>query len=202
MPSSSHDRTERWTLLAAGAIIALAAFLLPRIPGVDEDAVLAERQRADSAYRAFLDAKAQRDGTTIMAQQAQRQIRRSVSDMGIRLRRVQRVAAVTPDVTGDSLRAVITTLRAEADTLLTVQITLAAQLDTVEAALLAERKAASAALREADATILAYRDALDASQIALQSAQTGCQVLGRPCPTRTQAMAAGAVLALLAVVVR
>lgn len=199
MPASS----DRWTLLAAGAILALAAFLLPRTPGVDEAALLRERERADSLFREMLDAKAQRDGTTIVAQQAQRQIRRSVSDMGIRLRRVQQVTrSASANTERDSLQAIITTLSAQTDTLIVAQAELVAQLDTAEAALVAERKAASTALREADATIIAYREALDASQKALNAPQTGCRVLGRPCPTRTQAMAAGVILGVLAGVLR
>ena len=200
MPASS----DRWTLLAAGAIIALAAFLLPRTPGVDEAALLRERERADSLFREMLDARAQRDGTTIVAQQAQRQVRRSVSDMGIRLRRVQQTAARSGFETAerDSLKALITTLSAQADTLIVAQAELVAQLDTAEAALAAERKATSTALREADATIIAYREALDASQKALNAPQTACTVLGVPCPTRTQAMAAGVILGVLAGVLR
>ena len=199
MPASS----DRWTLLAAGAIIALAAFLLPRTPGVDEAALLRERERADSLFREMLDAKAQRDGTTIVAQQAQRQVRRSVSDMGIRLRRVQQVTrSASANTERDSLQAIIATLSAQTDTLIVAQAELVAQLDTAEAALAAERKATSTALREADATIIAYREALDASQRALNVPQAGCRVLGRPCPTRTQAMAAGVILGVLAGVLR
>jgi hypothetical protein len=199
MPASS----DRWTLLAAGAIIALAAFLLPRTPGVDEAALLRERERADSLFREMLDAKAQRDGTTIVAQQAQRQIRRSVSDMGIRLRRVQQVTrSASANTERDSLQALIATLSAQTDTLIVAQAELVAQLDTAEAALAAERKATSTALREADATILAYREALDASQKALNAPQAACTVLGVPCPTRTQAMAAGVILGVLAGVFR
>jgi hypothetical protein len=199
MPASS----DRWTLIAAGATIALAAFLLPRTPGVDEAALLRERERADSLFREMLDAKAQRDGTTIVAQQAQRQIRRSVSDMGIRLRRVQQVTrSASANTERDSLQALIATLSAQTDTLIVAQAELVAQLDTAEAALAAERKATSTALREADATILAYREALDASQKALNAPQAACTVLGVPCPTRTQAMAAGVILGVLAGVLR
>ena len=198
MPASS----DRWTLLAAGAIIALAAFLLPRTPGVDEAALLRERERADSLFREMLDAKAQRDGTTIVAQQAQRQIRRSVADMGIRLRRVQQTATRSVVENTDSLKALITTLSAQADTLIVAQAELVAQLDTAEAALTAERKATSTALREADATIIAYREALDTAQLALNAPKAACTVLGVPCPTRTQAMAAGVILGVLAGVLR
>ena len=199
MPASS----DRWTLLAAGAIIALAAFLLPRTPGVDEAALLRERERADSLFREMLDAKAQRDGTTIVAQQAQRQVRRSVSDMGIRLRRVQQVTrSASANTERDSLQAIIATLSAQTDTLIVAQAELVAQLDTAEAALAAERKATSTALREADATIIAYREALDASQKALNAPQAACTMLGVPCPTRTQAMAAGVILGVLAGVLR
>jgi len=199
MPASS----DRWTILAAGATIALAAFLLPRTPGVDEAALLRERERADSLFREMLDAKAQRDGTTIVAQQAQRQVRRSVSDMGLRLRRVQQVTrSASTNTERDSLQAIITTLSAQTDTLIVAQAELVAQLDTAEAAIAAERKATSTALREADATILAYREALDASQRALNAPQTACTVLGVPCPTRTQAMAAGVILGVLAGVLR
>jgi hypothetical protein len=198
MPASS----DRWTLIAAGATIALAAFLLPRTPGVDEAALLRERERADSLFREMLDAKAQRDGTTIVAQQAQRQIRRSVADMGIRLRRVQQTATRSVVENTDSLKALIATLSAQTDTLIVAQAELVAQLDTAEAALTAERKATSTALREADATIIAYREALDASQRALNAPQAACTVLGVPCPTRTQAMAAGVILGVLAGVLR
>jgi hypothetical protein len=170
---------------------------------VDEAALLRERERADSLFREMLDAKAQRDGTTIVAQQAQRQIRRSVSDMGIRLRRVQQVTrSASANTERDSLQALIATLSAQTDTLIVAQAELVAQLDTAEAALAAERKATSTALREADATILAYREALDASQKALNAPQAACTVLGVPCPTRTQAMAAGVILGVLAGVFR
>jgi hypothetical protein len=199
MPASS----DRWTILAAGAIIALAAFLLPRTPGVDEAALLRERERADSLFREMLDAKAQRDGTTIVAQQAQRQTRRSVADMGIRLRRVQQTASSASTTTErDSLQAIITTLSAQTDTLIVAQAELVAELDSLDRALAAERKGASEALREADATIIAYREALDASQKALNAPQAACTVLGVPCPTRTQAMAAGVILGVLAGVLR
>ena len=123
--------------------------------------------------------------------------------MGIRLRRVQQVTrSASANTERDSLQAIITTLSAQTDTLITAQAELVAQLDTAEAALAAERKATSTALREADATIIAYREALDASQKALNAPQAGCRVLGRPCPTRTQAMAAGVILGVLAGVFR
>ncbi|MFZ9281037.1 MAG: hypothetical protein ACO23M_12120, partial [Vulcanococcus sp.] len=169
---------------------------------MDEAALLRERERADSLFREMLDAKAQRDGTTIVAQQAQRQVRRSVTDMGVRLRSVRQTIPSSPVENTDSLKAIITTLSAQTDTLITAQAELVAQLDTAEAALAAERKATSTALREADATIIAYREALDASQKALNAPQAGCRVLGRPCPTRTQAMAAGVILGVLAGVFR
>ena len=199
MPASS----DRWTLLAAGATLALAAFLLPRTPHPDEAALLRERQRADSLFREMLDAKAQRDGTTIVAQQAQRQMRRSVSDMGVRLRRVQQTTRSASATTErDSLQAIIATLSAQTDTLIVAQAELVAELDSLDKALAAERQGASEALRQADATIIAYREALDASQMALNAPQAGCRVLGRPCPTRTQAMAAGVILGVLAGVLR
>jgi type II secretory pathway pseudopilin PulG len=198
MPASS----DRWTLLAAGAIIALAAFLLPRLPAGDDTALLKERQRADSLFREMLDARAQRDGTTIVAQQAQRQVRRSVADMGLRLRRVRQTATVTSNVTHDSLKAIIATLSAQADTLIVAQADLVAELDSLDRALAAERKALTVYRQAADSTVAAYRQALDASQRAVNAPKTACTVLGVPCPTRTQAMAAGVILGVLAGVLR
>jgi len=195
--------SDRWTILAAGAIIALAAFLLPRTPVVDEAAILKERQRADSLFRVALEAQSQRDGTQVVAQQAQRQVRRTATDLGLRLERVQRVARSASATTErDSLQSIITTLSAQADTLLVTQAELVAELDSLDRALVAERNAAEEALTAASATIVAYRTALDTTQTALNVARTGCQVLGRPCPTRTQAVAVGIIVGVLAGVVR
>ena len=198
MPASS----DRWTLLAAGAIIALAAFLLPRLPAVDDTAVLKERQRADSLFREMLDARAQRDGTTIVAQQAQRQVRRSVSDIGVRLRSVRQTIPSSPVENTDSLKALITTLSAQTDTLITAQADLVAELDSLDRALATERKALTTYRQTADSTVAAYRQALATAQTALNAPQAGCRVLGVPCPTRTQAVAAGVILGVLAGVLR
>jgi chromosome segregation ATPase len=200
MPASS----DRWTLLAAGAIIALAAFLLPRTPHPDEAALLRERERADSLFREMLDARAQRDGTTIVAQQAQRQVRRSVSDIGVRLQRVQQTTARSGFETAerDSLKAIITTLSAQTDTLIVAQADLVAELDSLDRALATERKALTTYRRAADSTVAAYRQALATAQTALNAPQAGCRVLGVPCPTRTQAVAAGVILGVLAGVLR
>jgi predicted nucleic acid-binding Zn-ribbon protein len=189
--------------LAAGAIIALAAFLLPRLPAGDDTALLKERQRADSLFREMLDARAQRDGTTIVAQQAQRQVRRSVADMGLRLRRVRQTASsASANTERDSLKALIATLSAQADTLIVAQADLVAELDSLDRALAAERKALTTYRQTADSTVAAYRQALDASQRAVNAPKTACTVLGVPCPTRTQAMAAGVILGVLAGVLR
>lgn len=198
MPASS----DRWTLLAAGALIALAAFLLPRTPTVDDTAILKERQRADSLFREVQNARSQVDGTRVMAQQAQRQIRHSVADMGVRLRRVQQTASRSVVENTDSLQALITTLRAEVDTLVVAQADLTAELDSLDRALVAERNATSEALTSASATIMAYRTALDAAQLAASAPQRACTVLGAPCPTRTQAVAVGVILGVLAGVLR
>jgi len=198
MPASS----DRWTLLAAGAIIALAAFLLPRTPHPDEAALLRERERADSLFREMLDARSQRDGTTIVAQQAQRQVRRSVSDMGVRLRSVRQTIPSSPVENTDSLKAIITTLSAQTDTLIVAQADLVAELDSLDRALATERKALTTYRRAADSTVAAYRQALATAQTALNAPQAGCRVLGVPCPTRTQAVAAGVILGVLAGVLR
>ena len=198
MPASS----DRWTLLAAGAIIALAAFLLPRTPHPDEAALLRERERADSLFREMLDARSQRDGTTIVAQQAQRQVRRSVSDMGVRLRSVRQTIPSSPVENIDSLKAIITTLSAQTDTLIVAQADLVAELDSLDRALATERKALTTYRRAADSTVAAYRQALAIAQTALNAPQAGCRVLGVPCPTRTQAVAAGVILGVLAGVLR
>ena len=198
MPASS----DRWTLLAAGAIIALAAFLLPRLPAVDDTAVLKERQRADSLFREMLDARAQRDGTTIVAQQAQRQVRRSVSDIGVRLRSVRQTIPSSPVENTDSLKALIATLSAQTDTLIVAQADLVAELDSLDRALATEREALTTYRRAADSTVAAYRQALATAQTALNAPQAGCRVLGVPCPTRTQAVAAGVILGVLAGVLR
>lgn len=198
MPASS----DRWTLLAAGAIIALAAFLLPRTPHPDEAALLRERERADSLFREMLDARAQRDGTTIVAQQAQRQVRRSVSDIGVRLRSVRQTIPSSPVENTDSLKAIITTLSAQTDTLIVAQAELVAELDSLDRALATERKALTTYRRAADSTVAAYRQALATAQTALHAPQAGCRVLGVPCPTRTQAVAAGVILGVLAGVLR
>ena len=197
MPASS----DRWTLLAAGALIALAAFLLPRTT-VDDTAILKERQRADSLFREMQNARSQVDGTQVMAQQTQRQIRRSVADMGVRLRRVQQTASRSVVENTDSLQALITTLRAEVDTLVVAQADLTFELDSLDRALVAERSAVQVALSAADSTVAAYRTALDAAQLAASAPQKGCTVLGAPCPTRTQAMAVGVILGVLAGVLR
>lgn len=198
MPASS----DRWTLLAAGAIIALAAFLLPRTPHPDEAALLRERERADSLFREMLDARSQRDGTTIVAQQAQRQVRRSVTDMGVRLRSVRQTIPSSPVENTDSLKAIITTLSAQTDTLIVAQADLVAELDSLDRALATERKALTTYRRAADSTVAAYRQALATAQTALNAPQAGCRVLGVPCPTRTQAVAAGVILGVLAGVLR
>jgi mRNA-degrading endonuclease HigB of HigAB toxin-antitoxin module len=197
MPASS----DRWTLLAAGALIALAAFLLPRTP---RDTVPAhiERQRADSLFREVLNARSQVDGTKVMAQQAQRQIRRSVSDMGVRLRQVQQTASRSTFENPDSLKAIITTLSAQADTLLVAQAELVAELDSLDRALVAERNAVLVYRQTADSTVAAYRTALDAAQLAANAPRAACTVLGLPCPTRTQMMAVGVILGALAGVAR
>lgn len=198
MPASS----DRWTLLAAGAIIALAAFLLPRTPHPDEAALLRERERADSLFREMLDARAQRDGTTIVAQQAQRQVRRSVADIGVRLRSVRQTIPSSPVENTDSLKALIATLSAQTDTLIVAQADLVAELDSLDRALATERKALTTYRQTADSTVAAYRQALATAQTALNAPRTACTVLGVPCPTRTQAMAAGVILGVLAGVLR
>lgn len=197
MPASS----DRWTLLAAGALIALAAFLLPRTP---RDTVPAhiERQRADSLFREVLNAKAQIDGTKVMAQQEQRQVRRTVSAIGVRLRQVQQTASRSTFENPDSLKAIITTLSAQADTLLVAQAELVAELDSLDRALVAERNAVLVYRQTADSTVAAYRTALDAAQLAANAPRAACTVLGLPCPTRTQMMAVGVILGALAGVAR
>jgi hypothetical protein len=175
--------------------------LLPRTT-VDDTAILKERQRADSLFREMQNARSQVDGTQVMAQQAQRQIRRSVADMGVRLRRVQQTASRSVVENTDSLQALITTLRAEVDTLVVAQADLTFELDSLDRALVAERNAVLVYRQTADSTVAAYRTALDASQLAANAPQKGCTVLGAPCPTRTQAMAVGVILGVLAGVLR
>lgn len=176
--------------------------MLPRTPHPDEAALLRERERADSLFREMLDARSQRDGTTIVAQQAQRQVRRSVTDMGVRLRSVRQTIPSSPVENTDSLKAIITTLSAQTDTLIVAQADLVAELDSLDRALATERKALTTYRRAADSTVAAYRQALATAQTALNAPQAGCRVLGVPCPTRTQAVAAGVILGVLAGVLR
>jgi hypothetical protein len=189
MPSSSDLRV----ILAAGALIALAAFVVSarESAGLQRDLTV-ERAKADSLTRAYWDARAQVDGTQTMAQQRERELQRLLKTA--QLRRVRRV--IPPSAPPETVRVIAAEAIAEVDTLHGLVQTLSGIADSLSRDLTVERKVARMALAAADSTIGAQRAIIR----ALEAPPRACRVLGVPCPTRTQSMAAGALLALLVVV--
>ncbi len=80
----------------------------------------------------------------------------------------------------------------------TAYVAVVAELDTLNKALIAERKATRVLAQQADAVVAAQNTLIT----ALEAPQKSCRVLGVPCPTPTQAALAGLILGLLAGVVR
>ena len=182
-------------ILAAGALIALAAFFVSarESAGLRADLTL-ERAKADSLFRAYRDARAQVDGTTTMAQQRERELQRLLKTA--QLRRVRRT--VPPSAPPETVRVIATQALAEVDTLHGVIDSLSGIAEQFSRDLAVERKAARVALAQADSTIAAQRSLV----AALSAPEKPCRVLGVPCPTRTQSAAVGAYVTLLLVVAR
>ena len=195
MPSSRDLQL----ILAAGALIALAAFFVSahEAAGLRRELTM-ERNAAQQAFLKYSDAKAQMDGTMVMAQQEARALRRSLDDMGVRLARTQRKVKTVPPLPDTTAQRIITHLAAELDTMQTAYVAVVAELDTLNQALLAERKATRVLAQQADAVIAAQNTLIT----ALEQPQKPCRVLGIPCPTPAQAALTGVILGLLAGVVR
>ena len=191
MPSSSDLRF----ILAAGALIALAAFVVSarEARGLRADLTL-ERAKADSLFLAYKDARAQVDGTTTMAQQRERELQRLLKTA--QLRRVRRT--VPPSAPPETVRVIATQALAEVDTLYDMVDSVTQVTQRLSEDLAVERKAARMALAAADSTIAFQRTVIR----ALEAPPKPCRVLGVPCPTRTQSAAVGAFLTLLLVVAR
>jgi hypothetical protein len=186
MPSLSDLRL----ILAAGALIALAAFVVSAWESAElQRDLTVERAKADSLTRAYRDARAQVDGTTTMAQQRERELQRLLKTA--QLRRVRR--AIPPSAPPETVRVMAVEAIAEVDTLHTIIDSLTAITDSFSRDLTVERKAARMALAAADSTIGAQRAIIR----ALEAPPRACRVLGVPCPTRTQSAAVAAVLTLL-----
>lgn len=195
MPSSRDLRF----ILAAGALLALAAFFVSANEAASLRRELTmERQKATSEFLKYSDAKAQMDGTMVVAQQEARALKRSLDDMGIRLARTQRKVKTVPPLQDTTAQRIITHLAAELDTVQTAYVAVVAELDTLNQALVAERKATRVLAQAADSTIAAQKALI----AALDAPQKPCRVLGIPCPTPTQAALGGLILGLLAGVVR
>ena len=186
-------------ILAAGATIALAAFFVSanEAAGLRRELTM-ERNAAQQAFLKYSDAKAQMDGTMVMAQQEARALKRSLDDMGVRLARTQRKVKTVPPLPDTTAQRIITHLAAELDTMQTAYVAVVAELDTLNQALTAERKATRVLAQQADAVVAAQNTLIT----ALEAPQKPCRVLGVPCPTPTQAALAGLILGLLAGVVR
>jgi len=191
MPSSSDLRL----ILAAGALIALAAFFVSasETRGLRVDLTL-ERAKADSLFRAYRDARAQVDGTTTMAQQRERELQRLLK--AAKLRRVRR--EVPPSAPPETVRVIAAEALAEVDTLYDIIDSLTTITDNLTRDLTVERRAAVTALAAADSTIAFQQTVIR----ALEAPPKPCRVLGLPCPTRTQSAAVAAILTLLAVTAR
>jgi chromosome segregation ATPase len=186
-------------ILAAGATIALAAFFVSahEAAGLRRELTM-ERNAAQQAFLKYSDAKAQMDGTMVMAQQEARALKRSLDDMGVRLARTQRKVKTVPPLPDTTAQRIITHLAAELDTMQAAYVAVVAELDTLNQALTAERKATRTLAQQADAVVAAQNTLIT----ALEAPQKPCKVLGVPCPTPTQAALAGLILGLLAGVVR
>ena len=157
-----------------------------------------ERQTAQQALMQYSDAKAQTDGTLVMAQQEARALRRSLDEMGIRLTRTQRKVKTVPPLQDTTAQRIVTHLTAELDTIQAAYVAVVAELDTLNQALVAERRATRALAQTADSAIAAHR----ALVAALDAPQKPCTVLGIPCPTPTQAALGGLILGLFVGVLR
>lgn len=195
MPSSRDLRF----LLAAGALLALAAFFVSahEAHGLRRELTM-ERQQATAEFLKYSDAKAQVDGTLVMAQQEARALKRSLDEMGVRLARTQRKVKTVPPLPDTTAQRIVTHLTTELDSIQTAYVAVVAELDTLNQALIAERRATRALAQQADAVIAAQQALIT----ALDAPEKPCRVLGIPCPTPTQAALGGLILGLLAGVVR
>lgn len=195
MPSSSDLRF----ILAAGALIALAAFVVSarEARGLRRELTM-ERTKATAEFLKYSDAKAQMDGTMVVAQQEARALKRSLDEMGVRLARTQRKVKTVPPLSDTTAQRIVTHLTAEVDSLSAAYVTVVAELDTLNRALIAERRATRALAQAADSTIAAQKALIT----ALEQPEKPCTVLGLPCPTPTQAALGGLILGLLVGVVR
>lgn len=186
-------------ILAAGALIALAAFFVSarEAHGLRRELTM-ERAKATAEFLKYSDAKAQMDGTMVMAQQEARALKRSLDEMGVRLARTQRKVKTVPPLPDTTAQRIVTHLTMELDSLSTAYVAVVAELDTLNRALVAERRATRALALAADSTIAAQKALIT----ALEAPQKPCTVLGIPCPTPTQAALGGLILGLLVGVVR
>jgi chromosome segregation ATPase len=157
-----------------------------------------ERQKAQTEFLKYTNAKSQMDGTMVVAQQEARALKRSLDEMGVRLARTQRKVKTVPPLPDTTAQRIVTHLTMELDTIQTAYVAVVAELDTLNQALVAERKATRAIAQEADAVIAAQ----NALILALEQPEKPCRVLGVPCPTPTQAALAGLILGLFVGVVR
>lgn len=157
-----------------------------------------ERQQATAEFLKYSDAKAQVDGTLVMAQQEARALKRSLDEMGVRLARTQRKVKTVPPLPDTTAQRIVTHLTTELDSIQTAYVAVVAELDTLNQALIAERRATRALAQQADAVIAAQQALIT----ALDAPEKPCRVLGIPCPTPTQAALGGLILGLLAGVVR
>ena len=157
-----------------------------------------ERQKATAEFLKYSDAKAQVDGTLVMAQQEARALKRSLDEMGVRLARTQRKVKTVPPLQDTTAQRIVTHLTHEVDSISTAYTEVVAELDTLNQALIAERRATRVLAQQADAVIAAQRTLIT----ALDAPEKPCRVLGIPCPTPTQAALAGLIVGLFVGVVR
>jgi hypothetical protein len=157
-----------------------------------------ERQKATAEFLKYSDAKAQMDGTMVVAQQEARALKRSLDEMGVRLARTQRKVKTVPPLQDTTAQRIVTHLTSEVDSLQTAYVTVVAELDTLSRALVAERRATRTLAQAADSTIAAQKALIT----ALEQPEKPCRVLGLPCPTPTQAALGGLILGLMAGLVR
>lgn len=195
MPSSSDLRL----ILAAGVLLALAAFVVSEreARGLRRELTM-ERTKATAEFLKYSDAKAQMDGTLVMAQQEARALKRSLDEMGVRLARTQRKVKTVPPLQDTTAQRIVTHLTQEVDSLQAAYTEVVAELDTLNQALVAERRATRVLAQQADAVIAAQRTLIT----ALEAPPTPCRVLGIPCPTPTQAALGGLILGLFVGVLR
>ena len=157
-----------------------------------------ERQKAQTEFLKYTNAKSQMDGTMVVAQQEARALKRSLDEMGVRLARTQRKVKTVPPLPDTTAQRIVTHLTIELDTIQTAYVAVVAELDTLNQALLAERRATRVLAQQADAVIAAQQALIT----ALEAPQKPCTVLGIPCPTPTQAALGGLILGLFVGVVR